>query len=241
MPDEVAPVEVGFSDFTAKLIMDVFDAVVGAQLTQEHRLAGLTSAAQLPLDAFAARFVTDEEVGDELAELFPGDSAEHPTSIHLGAPYQPVTDDEAEWPAVYEVLGLRLGRSDYSRRGERISFNSRGVERVESAVRELLATERYEGVQEMVRRGVPRVVADSGRVSSKLTYQVREVEGATDEPAAERRAPAGSMARLVPLPEPAQLAELQLVVRPADERAPQNQELRVDVFGEVEITFRTIT
>lgn len=241
MPDDVAPVEVGFSDFTAKLITDVFDAVIDAQLDQEHRLTELAAAAELSLRDFAERIVSDEQVGDELARLFPGESPDHPTAIRVGAPYEPGTDDEGEQPPVHELLGLRLSRRDYARRGQRTTLNARGVDRVASGVRELLALERHEGVRAMVRRGLPRVVAESGRIRSKLTYQVHEIEDTTDDPGTTPGPPFPPTRGRAALPEPASLAKLRLVVRPADERAPQNQALRVDVFGEVELTFRMIT
>ncbi len=233
--DEVtAPIEIGFGEFTARLISDVFDSVVASQFAQEQRLAELIAAAELPVEEFADRVVTDDETYEELANLFPGGSPQLPTSIVPGAPYRPARAGVEEEPPVEAVLGLKLRRGDYytkrTKRGRTIVLGRRGVARVAAAVRTRLAEARHRTVREMVRRGLPRVIADAGRVNSKLTYEVVEAEPAGP-------APAAATYPVVAAPP----SRLRLIVRPADERAPQNRELQVNVFGEVEISFTTLT
>ncbi len=225
-----APVEVGFGEFTARLISDVFDAVVASQLAQEQRLAELVAAAEWTVEEFAERVIADEEAKEELANLFPGRSVKAATSVVAGAPYRPARAGTPEEPPVEEVLGLRLVRGDYATRRRQTVFTRRGVARVADAVRVRIADARHQAVREMVRRGLPRVIADGGRVNSKLTYEIVE---------SNRQQPAPSGADLPVLG--AAPARLRLLVRPADERAPQTRELQINVFGEVEISFTTLT
>ena len=81
MEDIPKPIEVGFAEFIAKLVSEVFDAVVTSQFDQEKRIAELSVAASLPSGEFAKNFVTDEQMVRELQRLFPGDSDKHPTAI----------------------------------------------------------------------------------------------------------------------------------------------------------------
>jgi hypothetical protein len=116
------------------------------------------------------------------------------------------------------------------------------VNKIRAAVRQNLANANLTAIQEIIRRGISRVVADAGRVNAKLTYEVIEVEKS-----AEPKKSASPSAGIKPskntliVQEPGLLSKLRLEVRQADERAPQTQKLQVNVFGEVEIDFKTIT
>ena len=234
--------EVGLADFIAKLISEVFDAVVTSQFDQEKRLADLSAAAGLPPEEFAKKFVTDEQTMEELERLFPGDSEKHPTLIYVGAPYRPERKGVSELPAIYAVLGITLEKGDYGVVKKQTVLTSAGVKKVKSAVRQHLAKEHQAAFKEIIRRGLPRVITDAGRVNAKLTYEVLSIEdNAKLEKAAEPGAPLRPLGHSVFIPESGVLSQLRLVVRQADERSPQNQKLKVNVFGEVEVEFKTMT
>ncbi len=232
----------GFAEFAAKLISEVFDAIVTSQFDQEKRLAELATLAALPVEEFAERFVTDEQIDSELARLFPGEKPEQPTAIYVGAPYRPRRKDISEQPPIYALLGVSLEKGDYAVKQREAFLTANGVEKIKSAVRQQLALNHYTAIREIIRRGLPRIIADAGRVNAKLTYEVLSIEeAARPERAARLAAPLQPLTRGIPLPEPTVLSKLRLIVRPADERVPQNQKLQVNVFGEVEISFKTVT
>lgn len=242
MADTPGPSEVGFAEFVAKLISEVFEAIVTSQIDQEKRLTELAAAADLDLGEFAERFVTDEQVGLELARLFPGEDAEHPSAIYVGAPYRPRHKGLSEMPPVYAQLGSTLQRTDYTVKQRQARLNASGVEKIRLAVRKRLAEEQYAAMQQIMRRGVPRVIVDAGRVNAKLTYEVISTEDAGQlERATHLAEPLQPIGRSGLFREPTVLSKLRMVVRPADERSPQNQKLQVNVFGEVEINLKTIT
>ena len=242
MADAPGPSEVGFAEFVAKLTSEVFEAIVTSQIDQEKRLTELAAAADLDLDEFAERFVADEQVESELARLFPGEDAEHPSAIYVGAPYRPRHKGLSEMPPVYAQLGITLQRTDYTVKQRQARLNASGVQKITLAVRKRLVEEQYAAMQQIMRRGVPRVIVDAGRVNAKLTYEVISTEDAGQpERATHVAEPLQPIGRSRLFREPTVLSKLRMVVRPADERSPQNQKLQVNVFGEVEINLKTIT
>jgi hypothetical protein len=176
MEDIPKPIEAGFAEFIAKLISEVFDAVVTSQFDQEKRIAELSAAASLPSEEFAKKFVTDEQIMRELETLFPGDSDEHPTAIYVGAPYRPKREGISELPPIHAILGITLQKGDYRVFKKQIVLTSAGVKKVKSAVRQHLAKEHQAAIKEIIRRGLPRVITDAGRVNAKLTYEVLSIE-----------------------------------------------------------------
>jgi hypothetical protein len=75
-----------------------------------------------------------------------------------------------------------------------------------------------------MRRGVPRVIVDSGKARAKLSLNLQTNNYHSTDAAV-----------LVPV------KGARLLVRMVDDRAPQNQQLRVDSLSELEITFKTVT
>jgi len=241
MEDIPKPIEVGFAEFIAKLVSEVFDAIVTSQFDQEKRIADLSAAAGLPSEEFAKKFVTDDQTMEELERLFPGDSKKHPTAIYEGAPYRPERKGISELPPINAILGITLQKVDYRFVKKKAFLTSSGVKKVRSAVRQHLAKEHQAAVKEIIRRGIPRVIADAGRVNAKLTYEVLSLQDNEKlEKAAELGAPLRPLGHAVFIPESGALSKLRLVVRQADERLPQNQKLKVNVFGEVEVEFKTL-
>jgi hypothetical protein len=242
MEDIPKAIEVGFAEFIAKLISEVFDAVVTSQVNQEKRIAELSDAADLPPEEFAEHFVTDEQTTAELERLFPGNSDKHRTAIYVGAPYRPKSEGVSELPPIHAVLGITLVKGDYRVVKKQAILTSAGVNKVKSAVRQHLAKAHQAAVQEIIRRGLPRVIADAGRVNAKLTYEILSTEdNAKFEKATPLGEPLRPLGQAIFIPESGALAKMRLVVRQADERSPQTQKLKVNVFGEVEVEFKTIT
>jgi hypothetical protein len=254
MPDEIPqPGELGFAEFVTTLIAETFASVVSAQTDQEQRHAELIAAAEADVETFARTSVDDTAVDAALAQLFP--DAEHEHAARIDAPYRPADPDAGitEEPPFEERLGVNLERDDYV-----LSDNSRlkpsGVEKIRAAAALRIAAQQQVLLRETMRRGIPRVLVDSGHVTAKLTFSISPTQ-----PAAEPAPPTGARNLIVPLEplsrigfirtsrleeighlRPEVLDRVRLVVRQADERAPETARLRADVFGEVEVTFKTV-
>ncbi|HEY5673912.1 MAG TPA: hypothetical protein VIR78_09425 [Malonomonas sp.] len=241
MSENPAPNELGFVEFAAKLISEMFDAVVTAQFDQEKRLAELAAAAAVTVEEFGEQYVTDEQIAAELEELFPGDSSEQPVAVYLGAPYRPGTKQDAELPPIAAVLGLKLVSGDYTTRDKQTFLAEKGYNKVLALVRGRLAQAQLSTIKHIVRNGFPRVIVDAGKVNAKLTYEVLSSEDAVQPERVKRlAAPLGRLQNIAYIPKSSALANFRLVVRQADDRAPQASQLKVNVYGEVEISFKTI-
>ena len=249
-------VQMGFAEFTAKLIADTFEAVTVAMAQQETEFLELTRLAELPPEAFAQQAIADEDLETGLAQLFPGDE-EHPHAVYVGAPYQPETSKTAEAPPFAALLGVTLTRDDWLRRNTGIVLKETGVDKVRTATRTRLGLERYAALRQLLTRGLPRVLVDSGRINAKLTFEVTDVEESTSTASISAATPAATtieqptltrpvttltpLNRFVGLVRPFPQPNVRLLVRQVDTRDPQNTQVKVNIFSEVEITFKTVT
>lgn len=240
MPATPEPIQVGFAEFVAKLIVEVLDALVSSHIEQEKRLSELRAAAACTPEEFAERFIGEDQIDAELKRLFPGDSEAHPSAIYVGAPYQPSSEGVSERPPLLLELGVSLQPGEYTKKKGLYRMTASGVGKIRRAARLKLSQLEYRSLQALLRGGIPKVVADGGRINAKLTYELVEAQ-ATPTAAEHSAASPAPRAPLTVIAPYGALANLRLMVRQADERAPHTQNLKVNVFGEVELSFKTIS
>jgi hypothetical protein len=255
------PVDLGFTEFVTTLLSEVVSSIAAAQSDQAQRLAELTAAASLSVEEFAASHVTDDVLDDYLAVRFPASDPGRPHDVVGGAPYQPARGQQREDPPYEETLGVRLTGSDFN--ADKGSLLSRGVGKIRDAARLQLAEQQQDVAQALLERGVPKVVVDAGRISAKLTFEALQYREESAVPA-ESEAPVtdgtvsrldagaligahdvvmiGRLPRLNVAPVlPQVLQDVRMLVRPADDRRPETGSSRANVYGEVELTFKTVT
>lgn len=256
------PVEVGFAEFVARLMSEVFDSVITSQVDQEQRYAEMYAAASLSEDEYGRRNIADEDVAVELAGLFPSRQEDESgeSAVYAGASYQPAGSDESENPPLKAVLGITLNKNDLREDDGHFFLTPAAVDIVVSATRKLMAARLLGVVKQIMARGLPRVVVDSGRVNGKLTFHLttgNETEAGveSDEPgitaaAAAPVIPRAAVVRAFPfdgiknvftIPKARILPNVKVMVKQADDRSPQSSQVKANVYGEVEITFKTIT
>ena len=66
------PVDLGFAEFAAQVVAELHEGLLVAQNEQESRRAKLAELSSVPLEEFARRFITNEQLEAELARLFRG-------------------------------------------------------------------------------------------------------------------------------------------------------------------------
>jgi hypothetical protein len=257
------PVDLGFTEFVTTLLSEVVSSIAATQSDQTQRIAELTAAASLSLEEFAAAHVPDPVLDDHLARLFPATDPDRPHEVVSGAPYQPARGQQPEHPPYEQVLGVRLTGSDVN--ADKQTLLARGVGKIREAARLQVAEQQQDVARALLERGIPKVVVDAGRISAKLTFealQSREEDSAAS--ASEAPAISGPTAfsavesgRLIGAHEVVMLERLprldvtpvlskvledvRLLVRPADDRRPETGTTRANVYGEVELTFKTVT
>jgi hypothetical protein len=256
------PVDLGFTEFVTTLLSEVLRSVVAAQGEQEERRRELLDVADLSVDEFASQHVTDDDVDAWLAEVLPSGDPERTHEAVRGAPYVPGGRGEAESPPFAELLGVELTREMFDE--ERGTLLEEGEAALRAAARRLLAERQLQVVRDLAERGLPRVVVDAGRITAKLTFealQYRDQEEVARAQEAEGEAAASEgplgapilrtfrptiMAGRLPHLQhttvvPEALRDVRLRVRTADPRAPSSPTARANVYGEVELTFRSVT
>lgn len=255
------PVEVGFAEFVARLMSEVFDSVITSQVDQEQRYAEMYAAASLSEDEYGRRNISDEEVAAELTALFPPrrEDEDRDSAVYAGSFYQPAGSGESESPPLEAVLGITLDKNNLREKDGRFFLTPSAVDMVAGATRKLMAARLLGVVKQIMARGLPRVVVDSGRVNGKLTFHLTtgdetqssvETEGPGITAAAPPVMPRAAIVRAFPfdgmnkvftIPKARILPNVKVMVKQADDRSPQSSQVKANVYGEVEITFKTIT
>jgi hypothetical protein len=240
IPEGLIPEEMGFAEFAARLIEETFAAIVTSGLDQQRALDALAATAALSAEAYAAREITAEEITAELSQLFPPLGG-RPYVLAAGAPYTPAADNTVEAPAFAQLLGVTLDRTDYTVGRTATTLRPSAIEKLRGAAGLRLATLRLATLRGLLRLGAPRIVVDAGLIKARLVFRVVRLADAEKPAVKSRLASPLRPLRALAAGAPAELNALRFTVRQASDRAPQTSQLSADVFGEVELRFKTIT
>lgn len=263
------PVDLGFTEFVSSLLTEVLQAVVTNQADQERRRAELLAAAATSTEAFADEHVSDAEVEVELARLFPPTADERPHDAARGTPVKLDPERGVLDGPPYELLlGVRLVAADVSAETGRLRAS--GERRIAAAARMALAERELTVLRGLAERGLPRVVVDHGRVSARLTFEALQVasetevdaddaavardgrtvdadDGATTSPTVSRLSRTNPLVLAGKLPSlklpgvvPKVLEDVRLKVHTADERDAEPASGSARLYGEVELSFKTV-
>ena len=232
------PVDLGFAEFAAQVVAELHEGLLAAQNEQESRRAKLAELSSLPLDEFARRFISNEQVEAELARLFPAPRGQA-HRIRVGASYVAKTAKHAESPPIQSKLGIQLTPQDLRLRGGRAQLGQKGVKTIRETLRTRLAEPRFKTLRQVATRGIPRLVLDSGRVNVKLIFRLEELEKA-----GARRAKGSVVVPLNTLvsmlkaegPRP----RYQLIVRQINEQTTPVPPTESTGIGELDLTLKTI-
>lgn len=238
MPNGRKTVDLGFAEFAAQVVAELHEGLLVAQNEQESRRAKLAELSSLPLEEFARRFVTNEQVEAELVRLFP---ARRATShrIRAGVNYVAKTGKHVEWPPIQAKLGIHFTPQDLRVRGGRTQLSSKGVKTVRETVRMRLAEPRLKTLRQAATQGIPRLVLDSGRVNVKLIFRLAELEkiGVRNR----KRSVIVPLNTLVSMlkaesPQP----RYRLIVRQVNEQTTAVSPTQSSGIGELDLTLKTI-
>lgn len=243
--------ELGLAEFVAGLISETFEAVSVSIESQVSRQTELLAAAELDLSTYAAKYVSTESIDQACGELFPAEDGGN--TIETNGAYIP-GEETVEQPPIKRVLGLSLKNAiDYRKRGSTWQLTTAGVESIRTAIKMQAAQYHQDALRLLLNKGLPRIVIDSGRILSKVTFSVNssdsEKSGVT--PVVYRNPNRASdltsstvfkaslLNRLGKTRANLLLPDMQLKIRPVTDDQPQSS--TTSVYGEVEISFRTVT
>ena len=239
--------EIGFPEFTAKLITDTYDALVAANLRQQGAYAALLASVTQSL-MFYINSTKDDIGGDQILKLLaaaapPRIELRNPTQITTG---QPLNADEAN--ALNDVLETKDEgiQNDNKVATAKNSLTDAEVTTISEAAAKRLAANRYDLLKEMVKQGVLRLVVESGTIESRLTFTTYgstfyERNSATyntqgfDFRASARSGPITSLFTDMA----ASLEIINMTVRSASDTQRDISGSSVQIFGRVEVNFKT--
>ena len=164
--------EIGFPEFTAKLITDTFDALVSANIRQTEAYIQLVENVAKTLETFIKE--TQDDIGGEellrfLAGVLPPDSAssQDATKIKVG---NTLTAGDAEKLNQALVLPTEANVADNNQVAEAGNPDQDKVNAILDAVAKRITASRYDLLKEMVKQGILRLVVETGVIESRLTF-----------------------------------------------------------------------
>ncbi|WP_018623919.1 hypothetical protein [Kangiella aquimarina] len=186
MSEEIlTPADMGFAEFVAKLISEVFDAVVTSQAEQEEKLLEIKELVSQPEELFVDNLLQDDVFLDQIDRLlksyFPANSDKNVHAIYEGAPYKVKKGNSPESPAILEHLGLDLSESESAKKNK---FTNNDVLEIYRAAARPFAQQKRQAMINAIEHGFSNIIVDSGKINAKFTFNTSvESEETEQEPA----------------------------------------------------------
>jgi hypothetical protein len=165
--------EIGFPEFTSKLISDTFSAIVASMIDQQEAYADLVEKVAMTIEDFETEAVSTQDVDRWLAEEFPGGEDE-PTAIQSGTSL-----DASQVDRLHTQLGDTAGDvsgADLPSSGSGTSLDDDAVSDIRAIVRRDLAEPRMDALESLVEQGVVRLVVDDGTIETDLKFHTYGME-----------------------------------------------------------------
>jgi len=157
--------EIGFPEFTAKLITDVFDALVSANIRQTQAYVELLQAVSKSMVEYVNE-TKDDINGDMilqfLANILP--DKENGTKVRVGA-----TLTSSDVSALNSALAVKDVQDNPGITATTINDQT-ALDAILMAVAKRIAADKYTLLKEMVKMGVLRLVVEHGVIETRLTF-----------------------------------------------------------------------
>ncbi len=159
--------EIRFPEFTAKLITDVFDALISANIRQTEAYVDLMQAVSKSLVTYindTKDDISGEMILQFLARLLPDTSDTSGTKIRVGATLTTADADRLNSALVVPDVQDNPGITATS------IANQTALDAILEAVAKRIAADKYTLLKEMVKMGVLRLVVEHGVIETRLTF-----------------------------------------------------------------------
>lgn len=226
MSELLKPVELGFVEFVSQLISETLQAVVTSMIQQEKKIREIEEFMALDTDTFTERVINDEMVKNEILQIFPS-KEEGKSSVDEKSQYVPENKEDGvkENPPIYSLIFYKMSEKDFEYAGNGHIITQEGYKNICNHIKVLLSAQYKSAIGNIISRGFPRVLVDHGKINSKISISLRS----------ETEKKEGKNTMLIKPFLPV------LRVQPINNRSPEFLGLNVNIVGEVEITFKTIT
>lgn len=239
--------EIGFPEFTAKLVTDVFDALVSANIRQTEAYLSLIKEVGKTLSQYINDTKDDiggEEIMQFLALAVPPDDASGDSSdaskVKVG---NTLTNDNVT------ELQKAVDIKDDNRNDNVASagqIDQAAYDKIMDAVANRIAANKYDLLKEMVKQGILRLVVENGLIETRLTfntygssfYQGKSKDYNRKNFSFKAKAKTGGLVSLW-CKASASTAYSSVRVSTAEKVDQDRSGSRVNIFGQVRINFKT--
>ncbi len=164
--------EIGFPEFTAKLITDTFDALVSANMRQTEAYIELVQSVASTLADFineTSDDISGEELLQFLSRVVPDDpnSSNPQTKIRVG---QALSEGEKDALNADLNLPAEAGAADNNEVATTAEIDDAQFNVILDAVARRISANRYGLLKEMVKQGILRLVVENGLIETRLTF-----------------------------------------------------------------------
>jgi hypothetical protein len=159
--------DIGFPEFTTKLITDVFDALVATNIRQMEAFTELLGAVGQTLTEYINDTKDDidgAQVLQFLSAIVPADDADGDDTTKV-RPGGSITAGEAD--RLSSALAVPGEDAPDVPNG---ALNDDAFAAITEAVARRIAANKYDLLQEMVRQGMLRLVVENGTIETRLTF-----------------------------------------------------------------------
>jgi len=240
--------EIGFPEFTAKLITDTFDSLVAANIRQTQSYMELLQAVAKTLGTYIEETEDDISGGEILQFLAktlpPGDpTSDDPSKVKIG---ETLADTDVVKLNAALHLPDEASVPNNNEAAQAVQLTDVLLEEIRLAVARRLAANKYDLLKEMVKQGILRLVVENGLVETRLTfttygstfYQKHTTDYHRDSFKFRAKARTGGFVSLW-VKASASTSYTNVNVRTANETHRDITGSRVQTFGAVEIRFKT--
>ena len=236
--------DIGFPEFTAKLVTDVFDALVSANMRQTDAYLSLIKEVGKMVSTYindTADDIGGEEIMQFLSMLAPPENEGEVSKLKVGPLDQNIDADEIkEKLAVYENNN-NINAVDIPQQIDQAAYD-----KILTAVARRIAANKYDLLQEMVKLGVLRLVVENGLIETRLTfttynsefYQKKSKDYNRKNFSVRAKAKTGGLVSLW-CKASASTSYSSIKVSTAEKVDQDRSGSRVNIFGRVKINFKT--
>ena len=159
--------EIGFPEFTAKLITDTFDALVSANMRQTESYIELIQSVSKTLTEFINE-TSDDISGEELLQFLGMVVPEAEKKVKVG---QSLSSDDAA--ALNAAVRLPVAAAPHNQAdvADTAQIDQSKFDAILDAVAHRISASRYDLLKEMVKQGMLRLVVEDGLIETRLTFR----------------------------------------------------------------------
>ncbi len=163
--------EIGFPEFTAKLITDTFNAITSSYLNQTAQYIGVVQAVSQTLQDYINN-TADDISADEIGAFLLGIGGLNDDALNflLGDSTAAASLNTTEAAAINNAIALPAAAGPSTAPASSGNLTSTKKQTISQAIARRVANNKYDLLQTMVRQGVLRLYVDNGIIETRLTF-----------------------------------------------------------------------